>query len=98
MHYFCPPAAVQAPIHIIFTVIDSGYWLAWNFPHVSKVRPPKETILSTSTTTAWMNMNDYDEICRRSESLIKDSQPVTYGNVSQWISDCPGFSFLLLCY
>lgn len=38
-------------------------------------------------------MDDYDKIWRRSESLIKGGQPVTYGNVSQWISGCPGFSF-----
>lgn len=42
-------------------------------------------------------MNDYDRIWRRSECLIKGEHPVTYGNASQWISGCPGFSFLLLC-
>lgn len=57
----------------------------------------KETIVSTATTPEWMNMNDYDRIWRRSEGLIKGEHPVTYGNVSQWISGCPGFSFLLLC-
>lgn len=109
MHYFASPdsspfpspllpTAAQAPVHIFLSIIiDCGYSVAWKFPHVSKVWAPQETMLSTFTTIVWMNMNDYDKIWRRSESLIKGGQPVTYGNVSQWISGCPGFSFLLLC-
>lgn len=90
------PTAVQVPIHIFFSVIDSRCWVALNFPHTSKVSPPEDTTMPTAVRTVRMNMNDSDKIWRRSESLIKDRQPVTYGNVSQWISGCPGFGSLVL--
>lgn len=89
------PIAAQAPAHIFLSVTDCSCRLAWNFPFKLNV-DPKEVIVSTATTTVRMNMNDHDEICRASESLIKEGQPVTYGNVSQRISGCPGSGFQLL--
>lgn len=100
MHYFGSPAAhCSTSTHPHF---PACYWLqlltGLDFSTYECSVIPEDKILSTCSTVVWMNMNDHDEIWRRSESLIKGGQPVTCGNVSQWISGCPGLGFLLLCY